>query len=333
VIVMGILLAVAGIAEIWVGVVAEREADLVRHELSDEGLEQHRQDFEVARDTIHGLEDEVLPSVAATLGVTDAELRAQIAAGYPAVDRLLVEQPELLALAEGGLANLQAQQDAFQNADSLPAGSLPGWAGGVWSLILAAVVIACGAALLVARGTRLRRSALGGVALVAVLLIVLPLALGIPGKSADAQSVLDTLRPSEELVARTEAAFTTSDEGMREFDERLMPDVAAALGISREQLDAAMALQFPEVAANLEEVPAVLDRYEGRVAIRRDGNEDLETLKEIPVEELGWFGPAFGAALAAVCGVAWWATESRRRGAGADHVEQPRTPRGGRLGL
>jgi hypothetical protein len=325
---MGVLLAAAGAAETWVGAIAEREADLVRHELSSEGLAQHRHDFQVARDTMHGLESEVLPAVAATLGVTDEALRARIAADYPAVDRLLVEQPELVALAEGGLANLEAQEERFENADALPTGFLPGWAGGAWSLILAAVVIVCGAVLLRAHAARVRRTALGLVAAVAVLLIALPLAMGTPGKAADAQAVLDTLRPTDELVARTEAAYVTSDEGMREFDERLMPDVAAALGVSRSQLDAAMALQFPEVAANLEEVPAVLDRYEGRVEIRREGNEDLATLKEIPIEELGWFGPAFGALLAVVCGVAWWATERRTATPREALTEQPAAPTG-----
>jgi hypothetical protein len=308
---MGIVLLVAGAMELWVGLKAERVADLVRPEMTDAGLARHRKDFESARNTVAGLTNEVLPSLARSLGVPTERLRGQIDAGYPAVAKLLAEQDQIVSFAEQSLSNLERRQRDFHHADALPVRSVPGYTGGVVDLALALGVIACGATLLRAHGGR-AKTALAGLAVASAVLVVVPLILQVPSKAASAQTVLDSLNPSTAVVARTETSLATAQAASAELNQRLLPDLAAAIGVSPPALQAAIAREFPQVGAGLQELPAVLGRYQDRAAIRSGGAPDLRTLKNVPVGALGWFGPAYGLVLGTITG--WAALFARRSG-------------------
>jgi hypothetical protein len=101
-----------------------------------------------------------------------------------------------------------------------------------------------------------------------------------------------------------------AEAGAIELDGRLLPDLASALGMTREEFDAVVARDFPAVSAGLDAMPDVLARYEDRVAIRVGGADDLRTLKQLPLGLLGWFNTAFAVLLAAV--LAWAALALRR---------------------
>jgi hypothetical protein len=292
----GAVLLAAGAAELWVSTIASDVLDLVRPEMTDEGLAQHRSDLERARDTIDGITTEVLPAIAEESGVPEALLFAGLALEYPAVALVLAEQDEAVPFAERALTNLELQQGRFERADSMPAESLPVWANGAWTVLLGAVLAAV-AVVLVRGPMRQRKWAFLAAAGVAVLLVVLPLALQVPGKADDAEDVLDSLNPSDAVVQQTEGYYAHTRDGLEEFDTRLVPDIAATLGVTEEELDARLAREFPEVAAGLDAMPGVMERYETRVAIRSGGADELRTLKDIPLGLLGWFGPAVGAAL------------------------------------
>ena len=297
---MGVLLAVAGALEWWVGVKAERTADLVRPDMTDAGLARHRQDFETARIVLVGLDKDVLPATAAGLGTTPARLRGQIDANYPAVAKLLAEKDLIVPFAELGVSNLERHQEQFQRADELPVTWLPGYALAFLNLALAAAVIASGIVLLRSRAERTRRAAFGVVLAASAILIVVSLALEIPDKARNAQTVLDSLVPTQQVVDRTEASLATARAASTELDQRLFPDLATALGTTPLGFQQALAREFPAIAVALTEIPGTLDHYDARVAIRTAGAPDLRTLKGLPVGTLGWFAPAFGLLLAMV---------------------------------
>jgi hypothetical protein len=301
VIVLGALLLAAGAAEVWVGRKAESVADLVRPEMTDAGLAQHRSDFETARAAVEGLQSDVLPAVAGALGVSEAALTAAVQ-DYPAVARLMDDQDEIIPFAEQSLVNLERQQDNFEDADSLPLASLPGWAGGTVTILLACLLVGLGVWMfrVGAEGRPWLPVMLCGAA--AVTLLVAPLALRYPAKAGSAQTVLDSLNPSEAVVARTEAAMLTTEEGVAELQSVFLPDVASTLGMSTAQFEATLAREFPEVARGQQEMPAILERYQARLKIRQDGAPALRTLKDIPIARLAWTDPAFGVVLGAIAG-------------------------------
>ena len=144
---MGGLLLVAAIAEIWLGAKAEAVADRARPEMTDTGLAQHRSDFETAREALAGFRRDVLPALARSLGTTPEQLESALIRDYPASAKLLAEKDAIGPFAQNGLVNLERQQANFQEADSVPVSGLPGYAGGLASLVLAVTVVVSAASI------------------------------------------------------------------------------------------------------------------------------------------------------------------------------------------
>src|SRR5690349_1439323 len=122
---LGVVLTVAAGLELWISLTANEVADLVRPELTDRGLAQHRHDFDTARSTLLGLENEVFPAVAGQLGISNERFRSNVDNSYPSVSKFLSQQDQILPFAEQGLANLERQQKRFERADQIPVGWLP----------------------------------------------------------------------------------------------------------------------------------------------------------------------------------------------------------------
>lgn len=295
---LGTLLAVSAVIAWWVGIRAEHVSNLVRPELTDEGLAQHREDYEAMSLALVGIRDDVLPAVAQSLGVTSADLQSQLAANYPDTARLLEEVDTIIPFAEQGVSNLERNQESFHSADDFPLPGLPSYALAILDLFLAAVLVAAGVVLWRGPAAGSRTGALLAAAVVAATLIALPLAIRVPAKTADAQVVLDSLNPAQAVVTKTETLLATTKGGLLEFENELLPGLAAALGTTSATLRSTIAAEFPDTAPALNDLPGLAARYEARVAIRSNGAEEIRRLKGIPVRELGWFGPAFGTLVA-----------------------------------
>lgn len=154
---------------------------------------------------------------------------------------------------------------------------------------------------LVVRG-RWRIATLSALIAVCALLIAVPLVLRAPAKTSDAQTVLDSLNPTEAVVPRTEASIATANAAAAELEQRLLPDLAKSLGVSRAEFDTVIARQSPSTGTGLKQLPAALARYNDRLAIRVGGAEDLRTLKKLPIARLAWFDSAIGVVLLVIVG-------------------------------
>jgi hypothetical protein len=309
---VGAVLMAAAVAEVFDGMKAEAVSDLVRTEMTDEGLARHRADFESGRQAVVGLQADVLPAVAAGLRMTPGQLRAKIDVDYPSTARLLAREAEIVPFAESSIANLERQQERFEHADAMPVSWLPAYASGVITGVLAAVLMVAGVALVRGIGPAPGR-VMAVPAAVAAVLILLPLSLGYPGKAADAEAVLDSLNPSRAVVQRTVDSIAVARAADTEFRVELAPNLAASLGMTDAQFAEAIAEESPATAAALTELPDVLARYDARLAIRVDAADDVRFFKRLPMAALGWFGPVFGGVLAVLTGGAAWATQ--RKGA------------------
>lgn len=301
---LAVVLGLAAAMEWSVGVRAERVSDLVRPELTDAGLASHRHDFEATKAALFALRDDVLPAIARSAGLLPDQLESEVSENYPATGKLLQEIDEIVPFAEQGVANLERNQDEFRNADAFPIAGLPSYSLAILDLGLTLVLAIAGIMLWRDAGASGRKLAISATFAVAVVLVIVPVALGIPAKTRDAQAVLDSLNPAPAVVTRTEAALATAEEGFTEFQEELLPDLATALGTTPATLEATIVTEFPETADALNDTPGIMSRYEERVAIRTNGAPEIRKLKDVPVRELGWFGPVFGAVVAAAAGLA-----------------------------
>jgi hypothetical protein len=124
------------------------------------------------------------------------------------------------------------------------------------------------------------------------------LAAQVPGKSADARAVLRSLDPSQGVVDRTLIARDEVNRAVAELEDKLLPDLANALGVSRPQLDAALARNLPGLVAARAELRAALARYDVRIRIRVAGAPELRRLRLLPLDAFAWGSVGFGVVVA-----------------------------------
>jgi hypothetical protein len=157
---VGILTIGAGIAIIAATVLShsfsraeagQDATDLVRFELSPDGLRQHRADFELVRDAVQTFFREALPRIAEGLREDPADLRAELAARFESLARYATDETIAadVAFAEGIVSNLERHREDFADADSIPLGSLPMTAGPWVAVAAAGLLVAVGIAVVV----------------------------------------------------------------------------------------------------------------------------------------------------------------------------------------
>jgi len=265
----------------------ERATDLVRSELSDEGLAQHRTDFELATEAVDELYETVLPAFAGDVGLSEEDFSYRVEQRYPDVAALLPDarRGETRTFAEGILTNLEEHREDFEQADAIPLEGIPMTAG-PWAGVGFAAILVAGGLWLLVRPSRAGLLAVAGVSLVA---IVATIATSFPQKADAADELLDTLNVTPAIAADTRQILLTVGAAIEEVERRLYPDVAAELGLSRAQLDARIDRDFPGVAAAREEQDALFDRYLRRVEIRDRGLVVVPEAKRFPLRAVTWW--------------------------------------------
>ncbi|MEO8697758.1 MAG: hypothetical protein ABI658_29945, partial [Acidimicrobiales bacterium] len=265
----------------------EAATDLVRPELTVEGVTQHRADFELTKRATDQLVDEAMPAVGDVLGLTAAQLNSR----YPRIAAAGAQRSTIYPFAEKIVANLERHQTDFEAADDIPLAGLPMSAAPPFAVAAIVVLIACALLTLLRRG-RVWLIALAGYALV---LIIAPFATGYPDKATKAASVLDSLNVSHELAAQTRAHFDTMAAASEEFEQKTVPDLLAATGASRSALDQQLAAEFPALTEGRQQFAAVFRRYDARVSIRERGVDSVIEAKRFPLEAVTWWMVIAGA--------------------------------------
>lgn len=247
-----------------VGPAFEDMIDDFRPVLTDESLS-------VAREDIAGLEAAgvefqtvVAPGMAQALGITPEEFAGLVESQYPAVAAGMAALPEITATFNDLIDTLDSQQELFASADAIPTEDLP--ATTVPWIIAISGVLAIGVGIMMFKPGKLWATL--AVALGAGLVIV-TFVLGLPQKAADADELNSNLTPiyTQELIDGATGSLALIGAMGQQMQTEMLPDLAAQLGMSQDELNAFLGQNFPATAAAMASMPDALQRFEAFVGV------------------------------------------------------------------
>ncbi len=315
--IVGLATVVAGLTVFRPGRAAEgdRLIALVDEELTDRGLADHAFDLDTWEAGAAELERGAVPFLATSLGTSPEAYTTELRAAVPAVDRALTTLPDALPFARRILDNLARQQTNYRAAEDLPGPGLS-LEGGAWLMVATGAVLAGLGAAVVLTG---RRAARVGVAALAAVLVVAPLATRFPRNADRTADLLATLNFDREVAVRTRTFFEVTRDLFVAVDAEVVPLTARAGGFDEATLASALRARFPDLGAALEHRDEIAARFEARVRIREQAVDDLDHVKQVPLRALGWLVVGAGAGVL-LAGAATLALDRRRTRASAQHA-------------
>lgn len=239
------------------------------------------------------------PALSQQLKMTPAQFDGFVTQNFPAVATGMGALPTVVPTFNGLIDTLDKQRPLFASADAIPTASLPATTV-PWATLGAGVLV-----LLIGAATLRSPKAGGAVAVVVgLLLVLLPLALSLPGKAADADQLNANLEPvyTQTLVDNASAALGTIGAMGTEMQATMLPALATQLKMSPEELQAFLGANFPATAQALQTMPASMGRFNGLVKVFDENLGNYETLKPVALAPLilmmmvaGGLVAAFGA--------------------------------------
>lgn len=268
-----------------VGPAFEEMIDDFRPVLTDESLT-------VARDDIAGLEAAgvefqtvVAPAMAQALGLSPEEFSGMVQSQYPDVAAGMAALPEITVTFNGLIDTLDSQQDLFVSADAIPTEDLPAttvpWIvtiSGLFAIVLGVMMFKPG------RVWPIVALAFGAV------LVISTFALSLPQKAADADELNENLTPiyTQELIDGASASLAIIGAMGQQMQTEMLPDLAAQLGMSQEELGQFMAANFPATAAAMQSMPDALQRFGEFVGVFATNLDNYMTIQPVAFEPIIW---------------------------------------------
>ena len=268
-----------------VGPAFEEMIDDFRPVITDESLA-------VAREDIAGLEAVgvefqtlVAPGMAQALGMSPEEFTGLVESQYPAVAAGMAALPEITASFNGLVDTLDSQQELFASADAIPTENLP--ATTVPWIVAVSGVLAIGVGIMMFKPGKLW--AILAVALGAGLVIV-TFALSLPQKAADADELNSNLTPiyTQELIDGATGSLVLIGAMGQQMETEMLPDLAAQLGMSQDELNAFLGQNFPATAAAMESMPDALQRFEAFVGVFATNLANYATIQPVAFVPIIW---------------------------------------------
>lgn len=256
-----------------------------RPHLTQEAIDTTRADVSGLGAAGAELQSSLVPAMAGQLGMTPAQFSAYVGKTYPDVASGMQALPQIVTTFDGLVTTLDQQRPLFRSADAIPTNDLPATTV-PWAL-------AGGGALLVLLGlvTWSRPRFGAGIAVgVGAVLIAVPLALSLPQKAADADTLNANLEPvyTAALVAQAHDALGTVSAMGAQMQSEMLPALAAQLKLTPAALQQMLGQQFPATAAALAALPSALPRFEQLVADFEANLDNYATLKPVSFEPLIW---------------------------------------------
>lgn len=268
-----------------VGPAFEEMIDDFRPILSDESLATARTDIEGLEAAGAEFQTTVAPAMAQALGVTPEEFAALVQNNYPAVAQGMAALPEITATFSGLVETLQSQQELFASADAIPTDDLPATTV-PWIITISGIlaIVIGGLFFLPGRVWPILAVVLG------VGLVITTFALSLPQKAADADQLNENLTPiyTQELIDGATVALGTVAAMGEQMQAQMLPDLAAQLGMSGDELAAFMGANFPATAAAMQTMPDSLERFEGFVGTFATNLDNYETVQSVSFTPIIW---------------------------------------------
>ena len=253
--------------------------------LAEESLNTARADIAVLDAAGQEFQTAVAPGMAQALGMTPEEFAGMVQSEYPAVAQGMEALPEITATFSGLIDTLDSQRALFESADAIPSDDLPATTV-PWIITISGLLAIAAGVMLFMPG---RVWAILAVVLGAALLIT-TFALNLPQKAADADELNENLTPiyTQELIDGAEGSLAVIAAMGEEMQTRMLPDLATALGMSSDELNAFMGQNFPATAAAMQSMSESLERFEGFVGIFAVNLDNYETIQPVSFTPIIW---------------------------------------------
>ena len=253
--------------------------------LAEESLNTARADIAVLDAAGQEFQTAVAPGMAQALGMTPEEFAGMVQGQYPAVAQGMQALPEITATFSGLIDTLDSQRALFESADAIPTNDLPATTVPWIITISALLAIAVGVMLFMpGRVWPIAAIVLGAA------LVITTFALSLPQKAADADELNENLTPiyTQELIDGAEGSLVVIGAMGEEMQTKMLPDLAANLGMSPDELNAFMGENFPATAAAMQSMPDSLPRFEGFVATFAMNLDNYETIQPVSFTPIIW---------------------------------------------
>ena len=248
--------------------------------------------IDIARNDIAGLSAvqteftaKLAPALSRQLKMTPTQFNGFISQNFPAVAAGMSALPSAVPTFNGLINTLDQQRPLFASADAIPTKSLPATTV-PWMMF--------GAGLLVFLiGLSMLRSPKAGAAaaiVVGLLLLVMPIALSLPTKAADADQLNANLKPiyTQTLVTNATGALATIGAMGNQMQTKMLPALATQLKMTPQQLQAFLGSNFPATAQALQTMPASMERFNALVKVFDKNLTNYNTLKPVGLAKLIW---------------------------------------------
>jgi hypothetical protein len=260
--------------------------------------------IDTARSDIGGLSavqteftTKLAPALSQQLKMTSTQFDGFISQNFPAVSSGMSALPTVVPTFNGLINLLDQQRPLFASADAIPTKSLPATMV-PWAMFGAGL-------LLFFTGLLIYRSPKTGGAtamVIGLLLLIVPIALTLPTKAADADQLNANLKPvyTQALVTNASGALATVAAMGNEMQTKMLPALATQLKMTPDELQAFLGKNFPATAQALQTMPASMGRFDSLVKIFDKNLANYNTLKPVGLARLIWILMIAGGAVAAL---------------------------------
>ena len=268
-----------------VGPAFEEMIDDFRPLLQEESLAQAQADVDGLAAAGEEFQTEIAPTMAQQLGMSPEEFGAMVQAQYPAVAQGMEALPEITETFSGLIQTLDSQRELFESADAIPTDDLPATTV-PWIILIAGLAAIIVGVLMLLPG---RTWSIVAVVLGAGLVIV-TFALNLPQKAADADQLNENLTPiyTQELIDGASASLAVVSAMGQQMQSEMLPDLAAQMGMSQDELNAFMGENFPATAAVMQTMSDSLQRFEAFVGVFAVNLDNYETIQPVSFSPIIW---------------------------------------------
>lgn len=268
-----------------VGPAFEEMIDDFRPVLTDESLTVARDDIAVLEAAGVEFQTVVAPAMAQALGIPPEDFAGMVQSQYPDVATGMAALPEITATFNGLIDTLDSQQELFASADAIPTENLPATTV-PWIVAISGVIAIVIGVMLFKPGRFWVFVALG----FGAVLVIATFALSLPQKAADADQLNENLTPiyTQELIDGASGSLAIIGAMGQQMQTEMLPDLAAQLGMSQEELGQFMAANFPATAAAMQSMPETLPRFEAFVEVFASNLDNYLTIQPVAFEPIIW---------------------------------------------
>lgn len=268
-----------------VGPAFEEMIDDFRPLLQEESLAQAQADVDGLAAAGEEFQTQIAPAMAQQLGMSPDEFGAMVQTQYPAVALGMQALPEITETFSGLIQTLDSQRELFESADAIPTDDLPATTV-PWIILVSGLAAIVVGVLMLIPG---RVWSIVAVVLGAGLVIV-TFALNLPQKAADADQLNENLTPiyTQELIDGAEGSLAVVAAMGQQMQSEMLPDLAAQMGMSQDELNAFMGENFPATAAVMQTMSDTLQRFEAFVGVFAVNLDNYETIQPVSFTPIIW---------------------------------------------